>query len=286
MTAPDPARFRVTSHERVDDFISATEGFRATEPVLTNVIGSICEGARAGRVYDSVLWLDVRDSGGSVVGCAVRTSPWNLVVSPMPRGAGTAVGRHVALADPGVPGISGVRTVVDEVVEALSPDGARLDMVDVVRLLEDFTPATTPAAGAVRQAGSADRPLLLDWIVQFAIDASLPLHDAAASVDNRLDAGAFWIWEVQGDPVATAGHAPLVSTPTGTIGRVGPVYTPAHLRGRGFGTAVTSAVVERLLPLTSTIILYADAENPTSNGVYERLGFRVVAEVVEVSFAD
>jgi predicted GNAT family acetyltransferase len=28
-------------------------------------------------------------------------------------------------------------------------------------------------------------------------------------------------------------------------------------------------------------MLFADAANPTSNGVYERLGFRPVAEVVE-----
>ena len=49
---------------------------------------------------------------------------------------------------------------------------------------------------------------------------------------------------------------------------------------------MTSAVVTRLLPRTTAIILYADAANPTSNGVYERLGFRVVAEVVEVHLTD
>jgi predicted GNAT family acetyltransferase len=279
--------FSVTSHERVDDFISATEAFRANEPVLTNVIGSISEGARDGRAYDSVMWLDVRDAAGTVVGCAVRTSPWNLVVSPMPAGAGIAVGRHVAQVDRQVPGIAGVRSVVDEVVEGLGQaDRARVAMVDVVRRLEGFTPPTAPPPGAARQATSSDRDLLLQWMVQFAVDASLPLHDATASVDSRLDAGAFWLWEVDDEPVALAGHAPLVATPAGVIGRIGPVYTPAHLRGRGYGAAVTSAVVTRLLPRTTAIILYADATNPTSNGVYERLGFRVVAEVVEVELTD
>lgn len=283
----DAGPFSVTSHDRVDDFIAATEAFRATEPVLTNVIGSISEGARDGRAYDTVLWLDVRDADNAVVGCAVRTSPWNLVVSPMPPGAGVAVGRHVATADPGVPGITGVRGVVDDVVEGLGQRArARVAMVDVVRRLEVFTPPAEPVAGVARQATSSDRDLLLQWMVQFAIDAALPLHDATAPVDNRLNAGAFWLWEVDGEPVALAGHAPLVPSPAGTIGRVGPVYTPADLRGRGYGAAVTSAVVERLLPRTTTIILYADAANPTSNGVYERLGFRVVAEVVEVGLTD
>jgi predicted GNAT family acetyltransferase len=66
------------------------------------------------------------------------------------------------------------------------------------------------------------------------------------------------------------------------VGRVGPVYTPAEHRRRGYGAAITSAVVEHLLPLTTTVMLYTDAANPTSNGVYERLGFRVVADVVDL----
>ena len=46
---------------------------------------------------------------------------------------------------------------------------------------------------------------------------------------------------------------------------------------------MTSAVVEHLLPLTTDVMLYTDASNPTSNGVYERLGFRRVADVVDLT---
>jgi predicted GNAT family acetyltransferase len=60
------------------------------------------------------------------------------------------------------------------------------------------------------------------------------------------------------------------------------VYTPERLRRRGYGAAVTAAVVEHLLPRTVAILLYTDAANPTSNGIYERLGFSHVADVVDL----
>jgi predicted GNAT family acetyltransferase len=80
-----------------------------------------------------------------------------------------------------------------------------------------------------------------------------------------------------------AGHAPLVDTPAGPVGRVGPVYTPPDLRRQGYGAAATAAVVASLEPRCALVMLYADAANPTSNGVYERLGFREAARVVELS---
>lgn len=279
----ESALFVIESFLDVKDFLATTEEFRATEPVLTNVIGSIAAGVQAGRVHDTCHFVVIRDADGDVVGCAAGTSPWNLSVSPMPRGAAIALGRHMAVVDPGMPGITGVREVVDAIVEALDLDyEPRIAMVDTVRVIDDFIPPTREIPGVPRQAVDADRDRLVEWLIQFGIDASLPLHDVEAAVDSRLQSRAFWFWEVDGTPVAMAGHAPVVTTPGGTVGRVGPVYTPAAQRGHGYAAAVTSVVVRALQPECSVIMLYADATNPTSNAVYERLGFRNTAEVIEV----
>jgi RimJ/RimL family protein N-acetyltransferase len=44
-------------------------------------------------------------------------------------------------------------------------------------------------------------------------------------------------------------------------------------------------VVRHLQPQCSVIMLYADATNPTSNGVYDRLGFKAAAEIIEIELA-
>ena len=52
------------------------------------------------------------------------------------------------------------------------------------------------------------------------------------------------------------------------------MFTPAEHRGRGYGSSVTAAVVRALLGSGVTPMLYADAANPVSNRIYERMGFR------------
>jgi predicted GNAT family acetyltransferase len=67
-------------------------------------------------------------------------------------------------------------------------------------------------------------------------------------------------------------------TPNGT--RIGPVYTPPELRGRGYGSALTAAVTERLLGSGLRFcFLYTDLANPTSNSIYQRIGYRPVSDV-------
>jgi ribosomal protein S18 acetylase RimI-like enzyme len=297
------------------EFLRQTQELRATEPVLTNVIGSIANSVVAGRQYSTAFWWLVRDvaegpvGGGPgpegpvagdpgaevpVVGCAMRTTPWNLVVSPMSVDAASALGRALAVADPELPGINGPREVVDAVVAALGASvaaaggvapRAELRMVDAVHQLGVYVPPP-PVPGSARRAREDEVELLVAWHEQFAVDAGVPQYDTRTSVETRVSDPGIWWWEVDGTPVAMAGFAPAVDTPAGAVGRIGPVYTPAAQRRRGFGSAVTAAVVEQLLPRCSTVMLYADAANPTSNGVYVRLGFRQVAEIVEVALVE
>jgi len=81
-----------------------------------------------------------------------------------------------------------------------------------------------------------------------------------------------------------AGHAHPVDTPSGVVTRIGPVFTPAENRGRGYGSAVTAALSQELLARHSRVMLYADADNPTSNDIYQRIGFRVIDDVVQFDF--
>jgi predicted GNAT family acetyltransferase len=63
--------------------------------------------------------------------------------------------------------------------------------------------------------------------------------------------------------------------------RLGPVYTPPAERRRGFGGAVTAAVSQAALVAGATdVVLFTDLANPTSNALYQRLGYRPVEDRV------
>lgn len=279
---------RVEQPSGAREFLAITAGFRAADPVATNLVGSIATSVEGGRAYEREFWWVVRDdavAGGPVVGCAVRTAPHRLVVSPMPPEAARALGLAVGAGDPHVPGCSGPPDVVHALVGSMQPPrSARVTMTDVVYVLDALVRPVKVDGGA-RPATRAHLDLLVDWHLQFGVDAGLPMHDAKASVLDRLDHGGLWLWEVGTSPVSMAGHAAPVQTPSGMVGRIGPVYTPAALRGRGYGSAVTAAVVDQLAPRCTAVMLFADAANPASNSIYRALGFRATGEVVETEIA-
>lgn len=274
----------VVRHSTAAAFLAATESFRAENPLLTNIMGSVASGVVAGRRYDSELWLTV-EADNAIVGMAMRTAPWNLAVSAMPVSAAEELGYYVADADPDVPGVNGPHETVDAVVAGLAPPEGRrprVDMVDVLRVLTSLRPPPD-VPGAARVADGQDSTLLTDWHRAFADDAGLPAHGIEESVRQQAADGGLWIWEDDGTPVAMAGHAPLVTTPTGTVARIGPVYTPVHRRGHGYGSAVTAAVAASLVPRCHTVMLFADAAKPEINRLYERLGFVESARIVEIA---
>jgi len=63
------------------------------------------------------------------------------------------------------------------------------------------------------------------------------------------------------------------------VSRVGPVYTPPEHRRQGYAAGVTAACTQHALDTDADqVILFTDVSNPTSNGVYRRLGYRPVEE--------
>jgi predicted GNAT family acetyltransferase len=62
--------------------------------------------------------------------------------------------------------------------------------------------------------------------------------------------------------------------------RIGPVYTPPEHRRQGYASAATSAVSQHLLDGGRRFcFLYTDLANPTSNHIYQEIGFQSVCDV-------
>jgi predicted GNAT family acetyltransferase len=146
--------------------------------------------------------------------------------------------------------------------------------------------AITGVPGRSRDATPADRPLLLDWWRAFALEVGHgPQGDEpeiARAVDHRLtaDGAGVLLWEHDG-PVSFAGFGG--QTPNGI--RIGPVYTPPPLRGRGYASALVADLSARMLSGGRRFcFLYTDASNPASNKIYQRIGYEYVCDSAEIVF--
>jgi predicted GNAT family acetyltransferase len=61
--------------------------------------------------------------------------------------------------------------------------------------------------------------------------------------------------------------------------RVSYVFTPRPLRGKGYGTAIITALSQHLLDQGRRFcFLFADLDNPTSNSIYQKVGYQPVCD--------
>jgi predicted GNAT family acetyltransferase len=138
--------------------------------------------------------------------------------------------------------------------------------------------------GSIQVAREEDRELLEAWGLQFSQDCHIDttIERNRESVTKAIAASSCFLWVVDNEPVAmTELRGP---TPSGI--RVSNVYTPPQWRGNGYATALVAAVSERALAAGRKFcFLFTDLANPTSNRIYQRIGYRPVCEAVQHIFA-
>jgi len=271
----------------LDTFRAAAGGFLRTRPVENTVLLSLVDQLRTRglTVYGEQppLFGWWTGAGGTVDGVFLQTPPHRVNVGPVPEAAAVALAGTWDRVRP-LQGV-GAESRTAEVFAAAwqARTGARAEIAQRQRLyrLGELTPVRPAPPGRARVAGPADRELLIRWYDAFADHIQAPRGDHPGAVDDRVGYGGLTLWEVDGEPVAMAGVTPLIA---GSV-RVAPVYTPPGLRGRGFAGAATAAVSQAALDAgADQVLLFTDLANPTSNGLYQRLGYRPVPDRTVVDF--
>lgn len=140
-------------------------------------------------------------------------------------------------------------------------------------------------SGTAHLAGPADLDLVADWMRDFHAEAapespSPEPEKLRGPLERPGELRALLLWLDRGEPVALAG----ASAPIEAMSRIGPVYTPPDRRGRGYGSAVTSAATRWALDAGARhVVLFTDLANPISNDIYPRLGYRPVHDAVQLA---
>lgn len=274
-----------------DDFLSRTHSLRVADAFRTNILGSVATAVADGSLtYDDYLWWVASDDQGRVTGAAMRTAPHGMVLSPMPFEAITELARAVSIHDDELPGVSGPTSVVENFIEQYRKTGSegsfRISVVEEEHLLYALRELAIPSVkGEMTMAVAEDFDLLLKWYQNFGEDTGVFMPNPQGSIHAGLGRGSYRFWVVGGEKVSMAGHAPLVNSPTGSIARVGPVYTPPLHRRKGYAGVLTAVLSKELSAKGAKVMLYTDAKNPTSNSIYQKIGFEMIDQNVLFTFS-
>lgn len=285
-------------------FLDAAGDLLAAEPVLGSVIASVTERtarelaagqdswAEVGAPFER-WWVVVRDESGAVVSAAMRTAPFRpypTFALPMSDEAAHAVAAALHARGEFLGGCNGALPGAEVLARATAGlSGGEMVSDKGTRLWEATSVVVPPAPeGRLRLATEADAGLVLSWFEAFHAEAdeqagrepdpSAGEHNTMDSVLIRIREGVEWLWEL---PDGTIAHLTGSGLPSYGVARIGPVYTPRELRGRGIASYVVGALTRRGLEAGSRMCLFTDRANPTSNKIYAGLGYEPVVDMAE-----
>ena len=224
-------------------------------------------------------------AGGPVTAAFMHTPPFGVTLTPSPEGVTAALAETLAGRGRFPAWVMADTTTAPSFAAAWerhTGQSARIVRRSRLFRLGLLLPPDPAPPGRARVATAADSGVLLAWLEAFhreADDYGGP--DMRRTLADRLSYGGLTLWESADGPVSMAG----VSRTVAGQARIGPVYTPPEVRGRGFGGAVTAAVSQAAKDAgVADVLLYTDLANPTSNALYQRLGYEPVSDSVHLLF--
>ncbi|MEU2288670.1 GNAT family N-acetyltransferase [Streptomyces sp. NPDC013178] len=277
--------------EDVDEFLARAGDFLRSRPGLHVMPLTWAARVRA-RGVDAfgagAPVFGVLEHAGEVRAAFFRIPPRALVLTPLtPEQADTLAARLAALGH-SLPSVSAPHSSATAFAEAWQRHTGATPKIRDTRLrlygLGTLTPPEPPPAGRGRVLGEQDLDQVMYWCGEFAkaVGEAVTI-DADSWAGTRFADKRYTLWETpDGTAVSVAGMNPLIG---GQI-QVDIVYTPAHLRGRGYAGAVTAEVSRAALAAGARdVVLFADLNNPTSNALYQRLGYRTLTDWAAYDFS-
>ena len=187
-----------------------------------------------------------------------------------------------------IPGVMAEEALVQRFAELYAKaTGTAFDnnMRQRIYVLTEIDPAipVLTAPLRLRTASAHDLDYLPLWDQGFGAQASgyeISLEQAVENARYATEHGLF-ILEDDGVPVCmTRLHREMR-----TVCGIGYVYTPPQSRGRGYATACVAEVSRIALQRGfSTCVLYTDLANPTSNSIYQKIGYKPLCDSKMIRF--
>ena len=147
----------------------------------------------------------------------------------------------------------------------------RLDQLRKVRLVP----------GKIREANNSDVKILNNWLRKFFMEMGEDIseEDSVKTLERYMAEKSIYVWD---DGGLVSMIRKTRATQNGIV--VTNVYTPKEYRNRGYATSCVYHFSKMLLKEYRFCTLYTDLANPTSNGIYMKVGYQVVSDSILIEF--
>ena len=277
---------RVVQHLNADSFLECTETWLLRAEAQHNLILGLARLLRGEPPPTrSTPWFFSLHEHGSVVGCALRTPPRDLLITELERSGVEALIGALHSELPSLSGVFGPEPGSGTFAaqwSKLQRRPSQPPMRQRFYVLRQVRPNLVEAPGSLRKATPSDLPRVADWVAQFTQEtATGDSEDPQRIAGGAIAKGQLYLWQAP-DPVSMAGWTGV--TPSGR--RVSFVFTPPAERRRGHASACVAALSRTILAMGNRFCcLYADLANPTSNAIYARIGYEPMYDASRYALA-
>ncbi|MGR5961436.1 GNAT family N-acetyltransferase [Bacillus paranthracis] len=189
--------------------------------------------------------------------------------------------KKLAEVYPNVPGLIGNKKIVQRLAEEIAVLANKKTTVAMEQGIYELKQVKKKWNGdeVFREVNSDELTLIEQWIYQFCGDVNLPTtkEEAKQTAHTLITNHRLFGLEVDGKLVSVARK----TRPTKNNITVNFVYTPKEERKKGYASNCVAALSQRMLDEGyKTTTLYTDLANPTSNKIYQEIGYEQIAESV------
>lgn len=238
------------------------------------------------HAYKDPFFAAAKTTGGKLLLAAVMTPPHNMILAgekDFNQGLSALIA-YLQENQVDLPGIIGPAHITEGFArqwKQMVKASGKIKMRQRVYELRTVRLPSLPE-GRFRIAFLKEAQLIVDWLAAFAREA---LHKETdpdlKQAETTIADGSLFLWERDGRPVSMA----IKSRPIAHSITIGGVYTPPEHRRQGYATALVARLSQHLLDSGYNFVnLFTDLANPTSNSIYQKIGYHPVCDFRMVAF--
>ncbi len=284
------AQYQLVKHEDPSNFLSQVSSLLLKNESRNNLVLGLAGAAARNsdpRITEAHFWELTKNEMPE--GCGIKTSPdRGLLVSVMPEESAREFAKRLVDADFRFPEMVGPRDVVEAMVEEfekLRGDRFRVAMEQGIYEAKHII-APSGVEGALSSCHHDEFATAYEFILGFLRDCfpgeakSKQSEEAKKLAELRVENKSLYFWRLANGKAVAMGAEARESPHGSTISYI---YTPSSERGKGYGAAVTAAISQLMLDRGKSLCnLFTNLANPTSNSIYQKVGYRRIGDSLHV----
>jgi predicted GNAT family acetyltransferase len=279
---------QITVYANIDKFLETVQPvLRENEAANNLMLGVAFRVQNDAHIYGNSVFSAAVHENDRLLAAALMTSPYNLIVycaeDDCPQ-AWKLLAEELLHPGLDVPGVNGqtphVRGFVQAWKSLSSDEPGKPEQRRTFELRQVIWPQMP--GGTMRKAVLDDLKLVTAWSRSFEDEALGPNEARIRDerIQKQIENGEMFLW-IDEQPASMA----AAIRPLGDGISIAWVYTPPEKRKHGYASALVASLSQYLLEHGyKYCTLFTDLANPTSNKIYQQIGYKPICDYESIPF--